>query len=170
MAALTVTLSDIQAIRPVAANLNTTSGIARLSMYTDEARTLDLQPALGAELLNLIDTAPATYATLINGGTYVYNSVTYTFKGLKKALAYFVFSRLKRNNSSHVTAFGNVIKTDGNSEPESEKSIMRTANEAYDTGVAYLADCLDYVSRLYPDQTKSALTDQKKFDISAIGD
>jgi hypothetical protein len=173
MAALTITLGDLQSIRPVASNLGTGTGVDRLSMYIDEARRLDLQPALGAELLNLIDAdvaSPLLYGTLRTGGTYIYNSVTYTFAGLKKTLAYFVFARLKRGNISSVTAFGNVIKTDPNSEPESEKSIARISNECYDIGVAYLADCMDYIGRTWPSQTKSVLTESKKFDISAIGD
>jgi hypothetical protein len=141
-------------------------------MYIDEARLLDLQPVLGAELLGKVDTnALGAYNNLINGCTYVYDLKTYTFKGLKKALAYFVFARLKRGNSSQVTAFGNVVKIDPNSEPETEKSIARVSNECYDVGVAYLQDCMDYVGRLFPLQEYlGSQSTQRKFRISEIGD
>jgi hypothetical protein len=170
MAALTVTLSDIQTVRPVASNLGTTTGVDRLSMYVDEARRMDLQPALSAELLAKIDADATTYATLIAGGTYVYDTETYTFAGLKKALAYFVYARMIRANSVNVTAFGVVTKTDPNSEVASDKRLVMMASDAYDTGVAYLQDCMDYIGRLFPTQTKGEQTDQKKFGFSAIGD
>jgi hypothetical protein len=169
MAALTVLLSDIQDIGNVASNIAT----IRLTACIDEARRLDLQPSLTAELLNKIDidnASPLTYATLRAGGTYVYEDVTYSFAGLKKTLAYFVYARLKKRNSSSVTAFGNVVKTDPNSDPESEKSIARVASEYFNTGVSYLADCMDYIGRTWPTQTKSQLTPGKKFNITSIGD
>ncbi|MFA5419965.1 MAG: hypothetical protein WC341_16045 [Bacteroidales bacterium] len=173
MAALTITLSDLQAIRPVASNLGTATGVDRLSMYVDEARRLDLQPSLTAELLDKIDTdntSPLTYALLRSGGTYVYESVTYTFAGLKKALSYFVYARLIKANPVNVTAFGVVNKSDPNSERTDYKMISNMANEAFNIGVAYLADCMDYIGRTFPTQTKSSLSAGKKFSISPIGD
>ncbi len=172
MAALTITLAELQAVRPVASNIGTTTGVDRFSMYIDEARRLDLQPSLTAELLAKIDTTPATYSTLIAGGTYTYGTpaVTYTFAGLKKALCYFVYARMIRANSVNVTAFGVVTKTDPNSEAASDKRLAMMANDAYDMGVAYLSDCMDYIGRLFPTQTTSEMDDQQKFGISVIGD
>ncbi len=173
MAALTITLAELQAVRPVASNIGTTTGVDRLSMYIDEARRLDLQVALGAELLAKIDAnAGAAYNTLIAGGTYTYGTpaVTYTFAGLKKALCYFVYARMIKANSVNVTAFGVVTKTDPNSEIASDKRLMMMANESYDIGVAHLQDCMDYISRQWPSQVKAEQTDNKRFNISPLGD
>jgi hypothetical protein len=173
MPLLIITLADLQAVRPVASNIGSSGTTDRLSMYIDEARRMDLQPALTAELLNKIDidmASPLEYADLLAGCVYIHKHKTYKFAGLIKTLAYFVYARFIKGNSINPTAFGVVTKTDSNSEAASDKRLVMMANDAYDIGVAYLADCLDYIGRTWPTQDKSELSTQKKFDISAIGD
>lgn len=170
---LTISLSELQAVRPVSGNFPTGTGVDRFSMFVDEARRMDIQPAIGSDLLYKIDndsTSPLTYAALLDGGDYEHNGDRYLFPGLKKALCFFVYARLVKSNQVNVTAYGVTIKTNENSEPVEEKTIQRISNDAYNTAIAYLQDCMTYIQRMLPTQEVKGISEHKKTRFSSIGD
>lgn len=174
---LTVDLAYLQTVRAIAGNIGTSTGTDRLSMFIDEARRIDIQPVITADLLYEIDndnTSPLTYATLVNGGTYTVGSGAsarkHTFAGLKKTLAYFVYARMIKANPVNVTAFGVVNKLDPNSQQANDRQIANMAGDAYKVATAYLDDCMAYICETFPNEQTGTASYNKKFRISAIGD
>jgi len=82
------TLAEQQAIKPL--NKNNTSLFTQLQK---EVEANDLVKYLGFEFYQDMLRTPATYTTLLSGGTYTVNGVSYTFAGLKQVCAYLLYAR-----------------------------------------------------------------------------
>ena len=150
MATYLITLSDIQALKPISSNVNE---IKALKPFILEAQEFDLRPFLGdAFYLALIDDFNAspslsTYSDLFNGVTYVYNSDTYQHDGLKAMLVYYTYARYLNNSQSIVTPNGVVSKLNNNSERISEKELARLVNQATSGAKVYENRVYDYLLR-----------------------
>lgn len=87
--------------------------------YISEAQTLDLKPKVCEEFYYdlLAKKEEENWKKLLDGGSYLFNSRTYHFRGLADVLSYLTYARfiLKSNNVS--TSHGFVQKKTPHSEP-----------------------------------------------------
>lgn len=90
---------------------------AKINPFIEDAELLDLKPLLGSPLyFDLIaNKNDLKYSTLLFGGTFLVNEITYSFVGLNKILSIFVDARYKLLGSSTDTAFGLVEKNNTDS-------------------------------------------------------
>ncbi len=145
-----ITLADIQAYKPISANVNE---VKQLNTYIQEAQEFDLRPFLGDEfylaLVADFEASPslATYGDLFNGVDYVYNSDTYRNDGIKVMLVYYAYARYLNNAQNIITPNGIVSKQNNSSTPTSDKSVARLVNQAFSGGKIYENRVLDYLIR-----------------------
>lgn len=84
-----------------------------LNQHISEAQRHDLKPLLGERLYNDLITNPSAYTDLLEGGTYVYNGITYINEGVEMLLSYYVYSRYAMFGSVTDTPFSMVEKLNG---------------------------------------------------------
>ena len=106
--ALLWTLSDQQAIKPISPNFPE----PKWNQLANEVQVNDLQKLIGFDFYqDLIQNSTSTAnAALLDGGSYVYNSVTYVYSGLKYVLSYLLFAQYIKHSSIHDTFGGFVHK------------------------------------------------------------
>jgi hypothetical protein len=125
--------------------------------FVSEAQLLDvkvwLTDALLSELIDQESTNPSSYSaankTLLNGGSYVYQTKTYIFQGLKAAIIYYAFARFTNRMSVAYTATGIVIKDSDLSTPASDKTIQRLETESRLTAEAIKCEVMLFLDRNY---------------------
>ena len=66
--------------------------------------------------------------------------------GLKAAVSLLAYSRFVLNNGINATPFGVKEKLTLDSSNVPDKALYRHANEAENTGLAYLRQCIDYLN------------------------
>jgi hypothetical protein len=176
-----ITFADLQNYKYIASSVkNNDSWIS----FVSEAQMLDvkvwLTDALLLEIINQASTLPTTISaanqTLLNGGTYTYQSRTYFFQGLKAAVIYYAFARFTNRTPYNYTAAGIVIKDSDLSTPATDKQVQRLETEARLTAEAIKCEVLAYLNRnyaLYPlwaDRgcCSSSCTDGRPFQV--VGD
>lgn len=170
-----ITADDIRNYRPVAVNI---SERERIDPYITEVEQLYIAPAFGAKLYkklllrvasketniilkestdeNIQDSngdiitlgtpSDEVMHTLFHGGFY--NNDKNYFAGLIAAVAYLTYSRMVRNQSVNVTAFGVVFKNGDFSEKADEATIARLSNESQKIGTQHLNDCIAYLKTI----------------------
>ena len=79
---------------------------SKANRFIDEAEEMDVRPVLGSKMLNYIRENVSTLGDLMNGTTYTFKDLTYTFKGLKTAIAYYAYARLIVGGDIEVTRSG----------------------------------------------------------------
>ena len=159
-----ITADDIRKHRPIALNLDDEK---RLNTYIGEAELLDIIPVIGAKLYKEIKDTPTNFTELLDGGYY--DNDTKYFAGLKAALSMLSYARFILNNSVNATPFGVQRKNALDSEPVEDKTLFRHSNEAKNVGLAYLQQCVDYLT--YENGRKcgeKTTVKQRKFSI--VGD
>jgi hypothetical protein len=125
--------------------------------FVSEAQLFDIKPWLSDALLNEIitqaSTLPITISvanqTLLDGGTYTYQTRTYLFQGLKACIIYYAFARFTNRTSINFTAAGVVVKDSDFSTPASDKQIQRIETEARLTADAIKCEIIAYLNRNY---------------------
>jgi hypothetical protein len=125
--------------------------------FVSEAQLLDVKVWLGDALLNEIitqaSTLPTTISadnqTLLDGGSYVYQTHTYLFQGLKAAILYYAFARFTNRTAFNYTAAGIVIKDSDLSTPITDKQMQRLETEARLTADAIKCEVETYLNRNY---------------------
>ena len=121
--------------------------------FVSEAQMLDVKIWLGDALLNeLITQSPAFSAdnlNLLNGGSYIYQTYTYLFQGLKAAIIYYAFARFTNRTAFNYTAAGIVIKDSDLSTPISDKMMQRLETEARLTADAIRCEVELFLNRNY---------------------
>jgi hypothetical protein len=147
-----ITLADIQDLKYICDSVkNSTSW----PQFVSEAQLLDVKPwltdALLIELENETITPPYSAANqiLMDGGSYVYQTKTYLFQGLKNCIAYYAFARFTNRTSFNYTAAGIVIKDSDLSTPATTKDIQRLETEARLTADAIKCEIMTYLNRNY---------------------
>lgn len=87
------------------------------------AQLQDVAGLLGERLFNEVLNDAPSYASLLDGGTYVYQGITYTNYGLKAVISHYAYARYLFFGSSKDTPFGFVEKLSGqDSRPVSDKT------------------------------------------------
>lgn len=125
--------------------------------FVSEAQMLDvkiwLTDALLMEIIGQESTLPKTISAnnqfLLDGGSYIYNSKTYHFQGLKAAIIYYAFARFTNRTAYNYTAAGIVIKDSDLSTPVGDKIIQRLETEARLTAEAIKCEVMLYLDRNY---------------------
>lgn len=150
-----ITESDFAPYKVISANLNATK---KLLPYVVDAQQLDLKELIGSAfylaLYKDVTNSPALqiYRGLWEGSEWVCNNKTYRHEGLKTVLVHFSYARYIMNSGQEETAFGVVVKKEENSEPISEKTLLRKIDNANSAAFAYFKDvemflndnCADY--------------------------
>lgn len=136
-----ITADEIRKVRPVAQNISDT---IRIEPYIQEVAEMFVIPQLGAKIYKAIEEGTAPWIEELKQGGY-YDDDTAYFAGLTSAVAYLAYSRMIRNQSVNVTAFGVVRKNGELSEQLDEATIARMSNEALDIGVRNLQGCVEFL-------------------------
>ncbi len=131
-----ITIADIRLVRPVADNIPAD----KYEFAIHEAQKTDLKKALNndcKDFLHFIEqnVGVTRIDLLLNGGTYEFGDDTFSFEGLKVALAYYAYARLISNTDITVTGNNVVKKTNEWSELLDEPRMEKQNNIA--KGIAY---------------------------------
>jgi hypothetical protein len=149
-----VTKADLDQYKWIADSVKNS---ASWPQFVSDAQMLDvkvwLTDALLLEIINQASTLPTTISaanqTLLNGGTYTYQSRTYFFQGLKACVIYYAFARFTNRTPYNYTAAGIVIKDSDLSTPATDKQVQRLETEARLTAEAIKCEVLAYLNRNY---------------------
>lgn len=116
-----------------------------LSRFIETAENVDLKIQLGCELLDKIQAHPEEYAKLLDGGRYEDKDGTiFTFSGLKKALAFYAYSRAAKQGTEILTRTGLVDKLNDYSQKSDQKNREIVAKETRDVADYYMREVLQY--------------------------
>ena len=168
------TATEIRALcRPIAQHYKD----ANIEVYIDEAEAIDVKPILGEQMyIDLSEAQTGTTLTdnqqlILDGGVYTVDDRKYHFSGLKKAIAYFVYSRLIRNSDGILTSYGFVNKDLNESSRPELREKLQSADDAMKTGNAYLNEVLQFI-KLNNLESVYTCPDKpvRRMTINAIGD
>lgn len=173
-----VTKSDLDNYKHVA---DSVSNDDKWYNYVSEAQLFDVKVWLGDALLNQIATQISASPTdvseanqkLLDGGTYIYNSKTYMFQGLKAAIIYYAFARFTSRTPYNHTAAGVVVKASDFSEPVSDKVLQRLTTEAQLMAEAIRDEVVKFLNRNYTDYPlwdKNCGMPQRRVTFTPMGD
>ncbi len=120
----------------------------QLHPYTLAAQNLDIKPVLGNIFWTdlLANRLSTIYQTLLEGGTYLSGSDTYSFAGLYAAIASYTYARYVLGKNVQDTPFGFVQKESEYTNPVSDKSIAQKAQTHIMAGQQYLSECVAYLN------------------------
>lgn len=155
---------DIQDFKQVSRALS----VEKSDEYIREAQEIDLRAILQAKfyadlIANYQNTA---YQTLIHGGTYVVDGLTYTFSGLKAFIAYMAYARLVMTVDVVNTPFGLNRKLSQDSEPISHVQKRDIRDESRQTASAYWEQCRLFIEAnrdAYPYYFESGCSTSRNF-------
>lgn len=121
--------------------------------YADEAKTLayiyeaeqnDIKPKIGDDLfLKLKD---GESPMLLDGGEYTRDGKRYYLNGIRKALAYYVYSRLLESSSAELTRQGVVNRRSDYANGADSREIVNVSRETYAIADRYMQEVLDYLN------------------------
>lgn len=116
------------------------------SKAIDEAIDIDLRYLVGDNVYKqLIDSKDFV---LLNGGEYTdEKGETHVIAGLKKAVAYFAYSRVVKFGNSLPTRFGTMNNDDGYSSRAELKERQMIIDDAYSIGLKYVYEVLAYLKK-----------------------
>jgi hypothetical protein len=145
-----VALTDIQDLKYI---VDSVKNNVAWPQFVSEAQQLDVKSQIGDALLNELITQYPVFsienAILLNGGSYVYNTYTYLFQGLRTAIAYYAFARFTNRTPFNYTAAGITVKDSDLSTPATTKDIQRLETEARLTADAIMCEVILYLNRNY---------------------
>lgn len=120
--------------------------------YADEEKTLayiveaeqnNIKPAIGDDLFIQLKEGGQTF--LLEGGIYERNGKRYELNGIKKALAYFVISRLYESSTIELTRQGAVNRRSEFSDNADERDIISVSRETYAIANRYMEEVEKYL-------------------------
>jgi hypothetical protein len=130
---------------------------SQLDQCITEAQVFDVKKWLGDALLYELvtqyeaNTLTALNSTLLDGGSYTYETKTYTFSGLRACIIYYAWARYIKRDSIKFTATGVVKKEADFSEPATLKELQMLSSDAVASGDALKLEIIDYLNRTYSD-------------------
>lgn len=114
----------------------------------EEAQLLDIKPAIGDALyMRLFDTTDENAQKLWRGGVFKMPCGVFVFAGLRKALMYYAYGRIVRNNGAVVTRFDVVTKNDDYSTSAENDKRVKLANEAFAIADQHKADAVRFINQ-----------------------
>jgi hypothetical protein len=147
-----VTKSDLDSYKYICDSVkNSTSWV----QFVSEAQMLDVKFWLTDGLLNELivqaSTLPTTISVanqlLLDGGSYVHDTHTYLFQGLKAAIIYYAFARFTNRTAFNYTAAGIVVKDSDLSTPITDKIMQRLEAEARLTAESIKCEVITFLDR-----------------------
>lgn len=113
-------------------------------MYIQEAEQNNIKTILGDDLFLRLKAGEEKL--LLNGGTYQRGGKNYYLNGVKKALAYYTYSRLIESSSVNLTRQGAVNRRSDSSDEASREDLIRASRETYAIADRYMEECLTYIN------------------------
>lgn len=147
-----VTIADLQQYKHIADSVKNQTVWPQ---FVNEAQQLDVKIWLGDGLLNELvtqatpvpNTLSALNNTLLEGGSYTYQTRTYLFQGLKAVIIYYAFARYISRAPYNFTQAGITVKESDFSTPASDKAVQRMSTEAMLTAASLKEEVLLYLRR-----------------------
>ncbi len=158
-----------QLSRPISGHVNDDDVIR----FTDETEQMDVIPAIGTELYLALLDGPADdrYRVLMDGGVYDgSDGKKHIFKGLKVAIAYYVYARLIKNDGRILSESGFLSHNDEYGSKPDDKQKYVSYNDTLNVAKKYLADVLEYLKLTDNTFDKNAKVRNNGVRITAIGD
>lgn len=116
---------------------------AKVLAYIYEAEQNNIKPKIGDDLfLRLKD---GENPLLLDGGIYEKNGKRYYLNGIKKALAYYAYSRLLESGSVNLTRQGVVNRRSDDANAVNEDNIIKISRETYAIADRYMQEVMDYL-------------------------
>jgi hypothetical protein len=154
------TVQEQQSIKPITSN----NVQALFNQLQTEVEMCDIQQYLGLEFYQELKRNTAAYSTLLNGGTYTLNGVSYSFGGLKKVFAYLLYARYVRQSYIQDTFSGMVQHTGEGFQRLSSAELQNQEARYKDVAGTLWDECLMYLCTLslpyFPQQVKRSKTIQ----------
>lgn len=111
--------------------------------YIVEAEQNNIKPAIGDDLFIQLKEGEQTF--LLEGGVYERNGKRYYLNGIKKALAYFVISRLYESSTTELTRQGAVNRRSEYSDNADNSEIISVSRETYAIANRYMEEVEKYL-------------------------
>lgn len=111
--------------------------------YIVEAEQNNIKPAIGDDLFIQLKEGGQTF--LLEGGIYERNGKRYYLNGIKKALAYFVISRLYESSTTELTRQGAVNRRSEYSDNADNSEIISVSRETYAIANRYMEEVEKYL-------------------------
>lgn len=111
--------------------------------YIVEAEQNNIKPAIGDDLFIQLKEGGQTF--LLEGGIYERNGKRYYLNGIKKALAYFVISRLYESSTTELTRQGAVNRRSEYSDNADNSEIISVSRETYAIANRYMEEIERYL-------------------------
>lgn len=111
--------------------------------YIVEAEQNNIKPAIGDDLFIQLKEGGQTF--LLEGGIYERNGKRYYLNGIKKALAYFVISRLYESSTTELTRQGAVNRRSEYSDNADNSEILSVSRETYAIANRYMEEVEKYL-------------------------
>lgn len=146
---------------------------SKANRFIAEAEELDVRPAIGDKMLQYIRSNVASCVDLLNGTTYTYNSQTYTFAGLKTAIAYYAYARLIVGGDIEVTRSGMRSRDSDYSHQAPLEERQQVSRECSAIADRHINQALDYIKRtdaLAANLERSKRADSQRTKCKIIGD
>lgn len=145
-----------------------------LNQHIVDAQFSDLQNLMGINFYNdlIRNYTDANYVTLLDGGTYTYQGITYTNVGLKAVLVHYAYGRYIQFGSQTDTPFGYVDKLNQTSQPVSNDAKKTMAKMNQQVAFNYWENVNLFLERNaedYPLYESGCVTQNRSFRISKIG-
>lgn len=116
---------------------------AKALTYIYEAEQNNIKPAIGDDLFIQLKEGGQTF--LLEGGIYERNGKRYYLNGIKKALAYFVISRLYESSTTELTRQGVVNRRSEYSDTADNSEIISVSRETYTIANRYMEEIERYL-------------------------
>lgn len=124
----------------------------RLLAYITETEMMYVKPILGDSLFHAMladeEDSNEKFVKLLSGGTYGVGGEVYSFAGLKKAIAYYVFAKNIMVGDFQSTRYGIVMKESDYSSHISSAERSSCYNDALEIANVYMKDCVEYCNRM----------------------
>ncbi len=118
----------------------------KIDRFIDEAEQMDVKKALGDVLFRYIVENKSNLAMLLDGGSYTDGKgASHQFAGLKKALAYYVYSRLVTSGNIELTRAGSVNRSSDYSQRSDWKEREYVSRESASIADNYLRETIGFI-------------------------
>lgn len=163
-----ITYSEVLALsRPTSIHLSEED----VNTFIDESEQMEIIPAIGADLyLNILEDE-TKHEVLLNGGNYTgADGKKRIFKGLKTALAYYVYAKMVKNDGRILGESGFLSHNDEHASRIEEKQKYVSYNDALNVARRYLSDVLEYLKSTQEGFDRTAKVKNNGVRFIAIGD
>lgn len=117
----------------------------RFHYFYNQVLSFDFKPMVCGSFYAYLTANMGSYQTLINGGSYECEGVTYSFRGLTVALAHWWYGRYVIEGNLHDTGFDVVIKQSEYSESANTGQRQRVAAQHTHMAKQAWAECVSYL-------------------------